>query len=221
MTYLPIFEHQNSEIWQLDRNFWQHPQMTTSEATPTTPTNLKTNARRIQVRQSGVHGKGVFALQDIAKGETVIEYIGEIISAQEAEDRHPHDPSDPNHTFYFQIDEDRVIDALHGGNSARWINHSCAPNCKPVIEDARVFIKAKRNIAAGEELNYDYGLIIDEPITKKLIAQYPCWCGSRSCRQTLLAGKPLSSKKEKKAKADKIRQTIKKLKAKLTKLEKK
>lgn len=218
MTHLPIIENQNSEIWQLDRNFWQHPQMTTSEATPT---NLKTNARRIQVRQSGVHGKGVFALQDIAKGETVIEYIGEIISAQEAEDRHPHDLSDPNHTFYFQIDEDRVIDALHGGNSARWINHSCAPNCKPVIEDARVFIKAKRNIAAGEELNYDYGLIIDEPITKKLIAQYPCWCGSRSCRQTLLAGKPLSSKKEKKAKADKIRQTIKKLKAKLTKLEKK
>jgi hypothetical protein len=221
MTRLPIIEHQNSEIWQLDRNFWQHSQMTTSEANPTTLTNPKTNARRIQVRQSGVHGKGVFALQDIAKGETVIEYIGEIISPQEAEDRHPHDLSDPNHTFYFQIDEDRVIDALHGGNSARWINHSCSPNCKPVVEDARVFIKAKRNIAAGEELNYDYGLIIDEPITKKLIAQYPCWCGSRSCRQTLLAGKPLSSKKEKKAKADKIRQTIKKLKAKLTKLEKK
>jgi hypothetical protein len=218
VTRLLLNEHQSLEVGHLQRNFWQYSPLMTSEANPTVP---KTKARRIQVRQSGVHGKGVFALQDIAKGETVIEYIGEIISAQEAEDRHPHDPSDPNHTFYFQIDEDMVIDALHGGNSARWINHSCSPNCKPVVEDARVFIKAKRNIAAGEELNYDYGLIIDEPITKKLIAQYPCWCGSPACRQTLLAGKPLSSKKVKKAKADKIRQTIKKLKAKLTKLEKK
>lgn len=185
----------------------------------TTSTPLKTTVRRIQVRRSGVHGKGVFALQDIAKGETVIEYIGEIISAQEAEDRHPHDPSDPNHTFYFQIDDDRVIDALHGGNSARWINHSCSPNCKPVVEDHRVFIKSKRNIAAGEELNYDYGLIVDEPITQKLIAQYPCWCGSPKCRKTLLAAKPLSKKKAKQLKVQKIRQRIQKLKAKLALLQ--
>lgn len=186
--------------------------MTSLDTTSTTP---KTTVRRIQVRRSGVHGKGVFAVQDIAKGETVIEYIGEIISAQEAEDRHPHDPSDPNHTFYFQIDDDRVIDALHGGNSARWINHSCSPNCKPVVEDHRVFIKSKRNIAAGEELNYDYGLIVDEPITQKLIAQYPCWCGSPKCRKTLLAAKPLSKKKAKQLKVQKIRQRIQKLKAKL------
>lgn len=190
--------------------------------TSTTHSSVKkSSSRRIQVRQSGVHGKGVFAVQDIAKGETVIEYIGEIISAQEAEDRHPHDPSDPNHTFYFQIDDDHVIDALHGGNSARWINHSCSPNCKPVVEDSRVFIKAKKNIAAGEELNYDYGLIIDERITPKLMAQYPCWCGSSKCRKTLLAGKPLSKNKENKQKADEIRQTIKKLKTKLKQLEKK
>ena len=84
-----------------------------------------------------------------------------------------------------------------------------------------MFIKAKKNIVAGEELNYDYGLIIDEPITKKLIAQYPCWCGSKKCRQTLLAGKPISKKMKNKAKADEIRQTIKKLKTKLTRLEKK
>jgi SET domain-containing protein len=191
--------------------------MTTSNSNPAVQ---KSSSRRIQVRQSGVHGKGVFALQDIAKGETVIEYIGEIISAQEAEDRHPHDPSDPNHTFYFQIDDDHVIDALHGGNSARWINHSCAPNCKPSVEDGRVFIKAKKNIAAGDELNYDYGLIIDEPITKKLMAQYPCWCGSSNCRQTLLAGKPLSKKSTNKEKAKTIRNTIQKLKAKLARLEK-
>ena len=179
----------------------------------------KTSNRRIQVRRSGVHGKGVFARQDIAKGDTIIEYVGEIISAQEAEDRHPHDPQDPNHTFYFQIDEDRVIDALHGGNSARWINHCCTPNCKPEVDEGRVFIKAKRNIVAGEELNYDYGLIIDEPITKKLIAQYPCWCGSPKCRKTLLAKTSKSRKETDKQKAAEIRKTIKKLKAKLKRLE--
>jgi len=147
------------------------------------------SGKRIQVRRSGVHGKGVFALQDLAEGETVIEYVGEIISWDEAQDRHPHDPNDPNHTFYFHVNEDRVIDALHGGNSSRWINHSCDPNCEADEENDRIFIKAIRNILAGEELSYDYGLIIDEPYTKKLKAEYPCWCGSANCRGTLLSPK--------------------------------
>jgi SET domain-containing protein len=147
------------------------------------------SGKRIQVRRSGVHGKGVFALQDLAEGETLIEYVGEIISWDEAQDRHPHDPNDPNHTFYFHVNEDRVIDALHGGNSSRWINHSCDPNCEADEENDRIFIKALRNIKAGEELNYDYGLIIDEPYTKKLKAEYPCWCGSKNCRGTLLSPK--------------------------------
>jgi uncharacterized protein len=147
------------------------------------------SGKRIQVRRSGVHGKGVFALQDLAEGETLIEYVGEVISWDEAQDRHPHDPTDPNHTFYFHVNEDRVIDALHGGNSSRWINHSCDPNCEADEENGRIFIKALRNIRAGEELNYDYGLIIDEPYTKKLKAEYPCWCGSPNCRGTLLSPK--------------------------------
>lgn len=146
-------------------------------------------SRRIQTRRSGVHGKGVFAVQDIAEGETLIEYVGEIISWAEAQERHPHDPTDPNHTFYFHIDENRVIDAVVGGNSSRWINHACAPNCEADEQDGRIFIKALRNIKAGEELNYDYGLIIDERYTPKLKAQYPCWCGAPGCRGTLLAPK--------------------------------
>ena len=156
--------------------------------TPVSP-SASTSKRRIQVRRSGVHGKGVFALQDLAEGETLIEYVGEIISWDEAQDRHPHDPEDPNHTFYFHVNEDRVIDALYGGNSSRWINHSCGPNCEADEENDRIFIKALRNIKAGEELNYDYGLIIDEPYTKKLKAEYPCWCGSANCRGTLLSPK--------------------------------
>ncbi len=145
--------------------------------------------RRIQARRSGVHGKGVFALQDIAEGEVLIEYVGEIISWPEAQARHPHDPTDPNHTFYFHLSESQVIDARVGGNSSRWINHACDPNCEADEQQGRIFIRALRNIRAGEELNYDYGLIIDERYTPKLKAEYPCWCGSRNCRGTLLAPK--------------------------------
>ena len=147
------------------------------------------SSRRLQVRKSGIHGKGVFALRDFAEGETLIEYLGEIISWDEAQKRHPHDPANPNHTFYFHIDDTRVIDGLHQGNAAKWINHACDGNCEADEVKGRIFIKALRNIHAGEELNYDYGLIIDEPYTPKLKAEYPCWCGSTNCRKTLLAPK--------------------------------
>lgn len=156
-------------------------------ASPAAPTIAP--GRRIQTRRSGVHGKGVFAVQDIAEGEVLVEYTGEVISWDEAQERHPHDPKQPNHTFYFHVDEDRVIDAKFGGNSSRWINHSCNPNCFADEQDGRIFITALRNIRAGEELNYDYGLIIEERYTPKLKADYPCWCGAKNCRGTLLAPK--------------------------------
>ena len=96
--------------------------------------------RRIQVRRSGIHGKGVFALRPLARGDTVIEYTGEVITWREALRRHPHDPKDPNHTFYFHIDDKHVIDAKYGGNAARWINHACKPNCEADEIEGRVFI---------------------------------------------------------------------------------
>ena len=156
--------------------------------------------RRIQTRRSNVHGNGVFAVQDLAEGETLIEYKGEVINWKEALRRHPHDPAQPNHTFYFHIDDGRVIDGNVKGNDARWINHSCEPNCEADEVDGRVYIKALRNISAGEELNYDYGLIIDEPYTPKLLSEFPCWCGSEQCRGTLLTPKDDEKKKKKKAK---------------------
>lgn len=162
-----------------------------------------TGGRRIQTRRSGVHGNGVFAVQDIAEGETLIEYKGELISWKEALRRHPHDPSQPNHTFYFHIDDERVIDGGVKGNAARWINHSCEPNCEADEDKGRIFIKALRNIAAGEELSYDYGLIIDEPMTRKLKDEFPCWCGSGQCRGTLLATQVDGKKDKKKKKKDK------------------
>lgn len=145
------------------------------------------DARRIQVRMSGVHGKGVFALRPIAAGERIIEYKGEVITWREALRRHPHDPGDPNHTFYFHIDDKHVIDANVGGNAARWINHACDPNCQADETEGRVFISALADISPGEELFYDYGLVIDERHTPALKKQYECRCGSARCRRTLLA----------------------------------
>lgn len=155
--------------------------MAAREAAPTT-------GPRVVVRSSGVHGKGMFARRFIAEGERIIEYKGEVITWKEAQERHPHDPSDPNHTFYFHIDDERVIDGLHG-NTAKWINHSCAPNCEAEQDEdeGRVFIHALRDIEPGEELNYDYGLIIEDKLTKKLKREYACRCGSRKCRGTMLA----------------------------------
>lgn len=163
------------------------PRNTTPPAPASAASPTRTAGRRIQVRRSGVHGKGVFALVDIPRGTRIIEYVGEIIGWDEAQRRHPHDPQDPNHTFYFHIDDDRVIDALYGGNASRWINHSCNPNCRADEKGGRIFIVARRAIKAGEELNYDYGLVIDEPLTPELIADYPCRCGSKNCRGTLLS----------------------------------
>jgi len=151
----------------------------------------KGNGRRIQVRRSGVHGRGVYAIRKIRKGETIIEYKGQMITWKQAERRHPHNPDDPDHTFFFHIDDDHVIDANVGGNAARWINHACDPNCESDIDEEqhRVFIKALRKIRPGEELFYDYGLVIDERYTKKLKKQFACRCGARDCRGTMLAPK--------------------------------
>ncbi|PRE19155.1 SET domain-containing protein [Burkholderia multivorans] len=156
------------------------------------------SSRRIAVRRSGVHGKGVFAVAPIKAGERVVEYKGERISWKEALRRHPHDPNEPNHTFYFALEEGGVIDGKVNGNSARWINHSCAPNCEAEEVGGRVYIHALRDIEPEEELFYDYGLVIDAKLTKKLKREYACHCGTDACRGTLLATSGESGKKKKK-----------------------
>lgn len=145
--------------------------------------------RRIQVRRSGVHGRGVFARRLLEPGERVIEYAGRVITWEEALDRHPHDPAQPDHTFYFHIDDERVIDGNDRGNAARWINHSCDPNCDTDEVDGRIFIVAMRPIAPGEELFYNYRLMIDERYTPALKKRFACRCGAESCRGTMLAPK--------------------------------
>jgi uncharacterized protein len=141
------------------------------------------------VKASRIHGKGVYAAVNIARGTLIIEYKGQRIDWETALERHPHDPAQPNHTFYFSLDTGDVIDANVRGNSARWINHSCAPNCEAREQDGRVFIHARRNLKAGEELFYDYGLVLDEPYTEQLKRDYQCLCGAAKCRSMMLADK--------------------------------
>lgn len=164
-------------------------------------------SRKIIVRNSPIHGRGVYAARDLAKGERVIEYKGELIGWKECERRPPSDPDDPHHTFFFSLSDGKhVIDAAVGGNAARWINHSCNPNCETEEDDdaRRVFVVTRRAIKAGEELNYDYGLVIDERITPTLKKDYACRCGSRNCRGTMLA---LKSRPKAKAAAKKTTKT--------------
>ncbi|MBI3346849.1 MAG: SET domain-containing protein-lysine N-methyltransferase [Burkholderiales bacterium] len=147
----------------------------------------KTPRRKIEVRESGVHGRGVYAVAPIAAGARVIEYTGERISWDEAVERHPHDPAQPNHTFYFHLDTGEVIDALHGGNDARWINHACEPNCEAEeleSDDGELSIQFEtiRTVRAGDELFIDYGLVIDE---SRDPSEYACACGSAQCRGTM------------------------------------
>jgi SET domain-containing protein len=147
------------------------------------------SSRKLVVRRSGVHGKGVFAAAPLKAGARLVEYKGERISWKEALHRHPHNPDEPNHTFYFALETGLVIDGNVNGNSARWFNHSCAPNCEAEEVEGRVFIHALRDIAPQEELFYDYGLVIDGRLTKKLKDDYACRCGTRKCRGTMLAAK--------------------------------
>jgi len=139
------------------------------------------------VRPSAIHGRGVFARARIRKGTVIIEYKGKRRTWKEAQALAGSDHDDPAHTFLFELDDGRVIDAGTKGNAARWINHSCDPNCRTFEDtDGHVFIEAKRRILAGEELCYDYRLTFDGRLSKRERAQYQCRCGSHKCRGTLL-----------------------------------
>jgi len=155
-----------------------------------TATKKKTPAKKkvaYVVRNSAIHGRGVFATRTIPKGADIIEYRGRRISMDEADELPDSDPDNPYHTFLFELNDGRVIDAARGGNAARWINHSCRPNCEPYEDDdCRVYIAARRTIEAGEELAYDYKLNVPGRRTPKLLANYACRCGAPRCRGTMV-----------------------------------
>jgi hypothetical protein len=150
------------------------------------PKTANRRRRRIAVRKSPIHGRGVFALRAIPKGTRIIEYKGKLITDEEADRRYGRIQEHSAHTMLFSVDDGMVIDATRNGNSARWINHSCSPNCEIEEKDHRIFIEARRDIRPGEELAYDYNLQIGERHTKKAQRQHACFCGARRCRGTML-----------------------------------
>ncbi len=142
-----------------------------------------------EIRPSPIQGLGAFATRVIPAGTRVIEYTGQRLTSAESDARYPDAPGERHHTFLFAIDDEVVIDAAVDGNEARFINHSCEPNCDAVIVDARIFIETVREIAPGEELAYDYQYTLEERHSPARKRQYPCRCGSAKCRGTILAKK--------------------------------
>jgi SET domain-containing protein len=153
------------------------------------------------VRNSPIHGRGVFAACDIRKGTRITEYVGERISHAEADRRHEDKAEDDNHTFLFTVSSRTVIDGGNGGNDARWINHSCDPNCESVIERSRVFVEAVRNIKVGEELTYDYMIERDPDDPPGMDEVFGCRCGTAKCRGTMLVDWEKPKRKPAKKKA--------------------
>ncbi len=139
-----------------------------------------------EIRDSGIVGRGAFALRDIAPGERLIEYKGERITQAEADRRYDDDSMDEHHTFLFDVSDKVVIDATYDGNEARYINHSCDPNCESELRRGRVYIVAMRRIRAGEELHYDYAYQRDGTETEREEEQYRCRCGTARCRGSIM-----------------------------------
>mgnify|MGYP006170846315 CR=1 FL=1 len=162
---------------------------------PKTPKKPKTT-KKIEARLSSIHGNGVFATEAIAKGERIVRYKG-LLRTHDDVDAQYGDIDEDGHTFLFTLNDEYVIDANHKGNKARWINHSCDPNCEAVIEEHdgknrkkdKVFIEAIRAIKPGEELTYNYGITLDEPHTARLKKIWACRCGSKKCTGTMLQPK--------------------------------
>lgn len=151
----------------------------------------------IKVRNSRIHGKGVFAARFIPKGTRIAEYVGERLSHAEADARYADNPIEDNHTFLFIVDRRTVIDATYGGNESRFINHSCDGNCESVIDQRRVFIETTRDVEKGEELGYDYEIGRDKDDPPNVDEIFACRCGTPKCRGTMLwpAKRPAAKRK--------------------------
>ena len=148
-----------------------------------------------EVRSSKIQGKGAFAIRNIRKGTRLIEYLGQRISWRTADKRYDDEKMGRHHTFLFTVDDKTVIDAAVNGNDARFLNHSCDGNCEAITDRKRIFIEARRNIKAGDELLYDYQYERTDDHTEEDEKFYACRCGSPRCRGSILAPKPTPKSK--------------------------
>uniref|UniRef100_A0A7N0T053 [histone H3]-lysine(4) N-trimethyltransferase n=1 Tax=Kalanchoe fedtschenkoi TaxID=63787 RepID=A0A7N0T053_KALFE len=146
-------------------------------------TQLKARKKRLRFQRSNIHDWGLVALEPIEAEDFVIEYVGELIRPRISDIRELHyEKTGIGSSYLFRLDDGYVVDATKRGGIARFINHSCEPNCytKIISVDGqkKIFIYAKRHIAIGEEITYNYKFPLEE---KKI----PCHCGSSRCRGSL------------------------------------
>jgi len=146
---------------------------------------------RLVIRSSDIHAAGCFTVENIPKGTRVLEYTGERITKAEGDDRYDGRPF----TYLFGVGDGEVV--IDGHGMAMFVNHSCDPNCETDEEDGRVYIASTRNIAAGEELTYDYCLYDGDD-------DAPCYCGSKNCRKSMYS--PEELKRMRRAEARKKKQ---------------
>jgi len=124
----------------------------------------------VEVRCSTIHGTGGFARKDIFVGAHLIEYVGEKITKAESQKR-----CEADNGYIFTLDEEHDLDGNVPWNPARFINHSCAPNCEAELDDGRIWIIALRDIETGEELSFNYGYDLED------YREQPCRCGAVEC----------------------------------------
>ena len=147
----------------------------------------------LEIRSSPIEGYGAFALRRIPKGTRIIEYTGERITPAQAknrygiDNRYVNDYCEEPHVYLFSVDSRIMVDGAVGGSDARFIDHSCGPNCEAATENRHVYIDALRTIEEGEELGFDYQLDIGMKATEEDKQCYACHCGAASCRGTMLA----------------------------------
>jgi hypothetical protein len=128
----------------------------------------------------------VFTTRAVPKGRLLLEYLGERITHAEAGERYYAATKPDAFVLLFTVDRKVVIDGGVGGRAARYVNHSCDPNCEADEIGGRIFITSIRDIAEGEELTYDYNMEAPSPLPRDWRQRYACKCGTQSCRGTIV-----------------------------------
>jgi len=153
---------------------------------PEIPAGPLRKPRYLHVCRSRLAGRGVFTSRAVPKGTLLLEYLGERITHAEAGERYYAAAEPDAFVLLFTVDRKVVIDGGVGGRAARYVNHSCDPNCEADEIGGRIFITSIRDIAAGEELTYDYNMEAPSPLPRDWRRRYACRCGTPSCRGTIV-----------------------------------